>query len=284
MPRTASVVTPAFLHKFSSRLFALIFPDECRICAKPLTELSRVPVCPACLAKPAPLAAEHFCASCRTPFLNSFPLDENGRCGLCRLGLTGFDGAYSFGSYEGELRALIHLFKYGKVQTLAHPLGKLMAQALPREQAFDLIAPMPLHWYKRWQRGFNQSELLANEISQRTGVPVRKAIRRVRNTSAQAGLTNARRRDNVERAFLVNPRQSVQGLRVLLIDDVMTTGATAGACAAALKKAGARHVTLLTLARVDRRFVAGGRKDHSNTFAELPFSGSPVDAKSGSPA
>ncbi len=284
MPRTTSGVTPAFLQKFSSRLFALIFPDDCRICATPLTHVSRIPVCPACLAKPVPLTAEHFCAVCRTPFLNSFPLDENGLCGLCRLGLNSFDGAYSFGSYEGELRTLIHLFKYGKVQTLAGPLGKLLARALPREQTYDLIAPLPLHWFKRWQRGFNQSELLAREISRRTGVPVRKPIRRVRNTIAQAGLTNAKRRDNVARAFRVKPRQSLDGLRVLLIDDVMTTGATAGACAAALKKAGARHVTLLTLARVDRRFVAAERKDHATSFPELPFSGSFEDAKSGSTA
>ena len=284
MPRTTSGVTPAFLQKFSSRLFALIFPDDCRICAAPLTHISRIPVCPACLAKPVPLTAEHFCAICRTPFLNSFPLDENGLCGLCRLGLNSFDGAYSFGSYEGELRTLIHLFKYGKVQTLAGPLGKLLARALPREQTYDLIAPLPLHWFKRWQRGFNQSELLAREISRRIGVPVRKPIRRVRNTKAQAGLTNAKRRDNVARAFRVKSRQSLDGLRVLLIDDVMTTGATSGACAAALKKAGARHVTLLTLARVDRRFVAADRKDRTTSFPELPFSGSFEDAKSGSTA
>ena len=187
------------------------------------------------------------------------------------------------------MRALIHLFKYGKVQTLAPPLGKLLARALPREQAFDLIAPLPLHWFKRWQRGFNQSELLAREISRRTGIPLRKVIERVRKTTAQAGLTNAKRRDNVARAFRVKSRQSLDGLRVLLIDDVMTTGATAGACAAALKKAGARHVTLLTLARVDRRFVAADRKDqatddHLKSFPELLVSGSLEDAKSGSTA
>jgi ComF family protein len=245
------------------------------------------------------LAAEHFCAACRTPFLNAFPLDENGLCGLCRLGLTDFDRAYSFGSYEGELRALIHLFKYGKIQTLARPLGSLLVQALPREQTFDVITPLPLHWFKRWQRGFNQSELLAKEISRRTGVPVSKVVRRVRSTVTQAGLTNAKRRDNVARAFRANSRRSLQGLRVLLIDDVMTTGATAAACAAALKKAGARHITLLTLARVDRRFAAADRKDHISTdhistdqamspdtpsFPELPFSGSFEDAKSGSTA
>ena len=105
-----------------------------------------------------------------------------GRCALCRRGVRGFDAAYSFGFYEDELRKLIHLFKYGRVQTLAAPLGTLLARALPREQSFDVIVPMPLHWRKRWQRGFNQSELLAREIGRRTHAPVRNALRRVRNT------------------------------------------------------------------------------------------------------
>ncbi len=82
-----------------------------------------MPVCRACLAKPEPLAAEYFCVQCRAPFLSRFPLDEQGRCALCRRGVRGFDAAYSFGFYEDELRKLIHLFKYGRVQTLAAPLG-----------------------------------------------------------------------------------------------------------------------------------------------------------------
>ena len=190
---------------------------------------------------------------CRAPFRSRFPLDEEGRCALCRRGLRGFDGAYSFGFYEEELRELIHLFKYGRVQTLAKPLGQLLAAALPREQSFDLIVPMPLHWRKRWQRGFNQSALLAGEISRRTHVPVRSALRRVKNTAAQAGLTNAKRRLNVSGAFRAKNNTVLSGKKILLIDDVLTTGATAASCARALKAAGAAEVTLLTLARADRR-------------------------------
>lgn len=203
---------------------------------------------------------------------------------MCRHGLNGFDSACSFGAYDSELKTLIHLFKYGKVQTLAKPLGKLLSSALPRGQRSDVIVPMPLHWRRRWSRGFNQSDLLARELGRRTGLPVRGVLRRVRNTSAQAGLTNAKRRVNVLGAFRVNPRCSVAGLRVLLIDDVMTTGATAGACAAALKKAGASHVTLLTLARTDRRFVAVQHKTAAQGFPDSPLSGSFEDAKSGSTA
>jgi ComF family protein len=128
-----------------------------------------------------------------------------------------------------------------------------MIQALPREAGFDVIVPMPLHWFKQWQRGFNQADLLAREIGRKWGVPVRHVIRRRRATSPQAGLTNAKRRANVRGAFRVARGKPLQGMRVLLVDDVVTTGATASACARVLKRAGAAHVALLALARTDRR-------------------------------
>ena len=187
------------------------------------------------------------------PFVNRFPLDESGRCALCRLGLRGFDAVYSYGAYEGALRQLIHLFKYGGVRPLAGPFGRFMIQALPREAAFDVIVPMPLHWFKQWQRGFNQADVLAREIGRKWGVPVRSVIRRRRATSPQAGLTNAKRRANVQGAFRIARGKPLRGMRVLLVDDVVTTGATASACARVLKRAGAAHVALLALARTDRR-------------------------------
>jgi len=163
--------------------------------------------------------------------------------------------AYCYGSYEGTLRELIHLFKYGGIKTLARPLGDLLALALPRDQQFDIVVPMPLHWRRRWRRGFNQSSLLARLTARRCGIPMLHAVRRTRSTATQAGLTNARRRENVSGAFRVTKGPAVRGRRVLLIDDVMTTGATANACALALKRGGASSVTLLALARVDRRLV-----------------------------
>src|SRR5258706_7916515 len=238
-----------------SLVFSLVFPDDCRLCGEALHEVSRVPVCAKCLLDPQPLVAEHFCAACRTPFVNAFPLDETARCTLCRLGLTGFDAVYSYGSYEGSLRKLIHLFKFDKVHTLAAPLAKFLALVLPREERFDVIVPMPLHWRRRWERGFNQSELLAREIGRRWNVPVEKAVRRVKSTAPQAGLTNAKRRANVSGAFQARKSRRLDGARVLLVDDVMTTGATAAACARVLKRAGAAHVALLAVARTDRRAV-----------------------------
>ena len=210
-------------------------------------------MCRSCISNLQPLRPEFFCVTCRTPFQNEFPLDKEGRCAICRRGLRGFDSAYSFGAYEGRLRELIHLFKYEKVQTLARPLCELLAVALPRDQKFDAIAPAPLHWTRYWQRGFNQSHLLARRLSRRTGIPVVRALRRVRATTSQAGLSDSARRRNVAQAFHVRRGARLEGKRVLLIDDVMTTGSTASACARALKRAGAAKVSLLTVARVDRR-------------------------------
>ena len=172
---------------------------------------------------------------------------------LCRSGRRGFDEAFCYGAYEGTLRKLIHLFKYNGMRGLDKPLGNLLAAAMPRDRQFDAVIPVPLHWRRRWQRGFNQSELLGKVIARRRGIPLVKALRRGAATRAQAGLSNAQRRENVAGAF--RARRRLAGLRVLLVDYVMTTGATAGACARALKKAGARSVAVLSLARVDRRFT-----------------------------
>ncbi len=214
-------------------------------------------MCPGCLTQPEPLSAEFFCVSCRTPFANPFPLDAEGRCALCRSGLRGFDAAYCFGSYEGVLRQLIHIYKYGRVKTLAGPLAGMMARAMPRDERFDAITAVPLHWRKLWSRGFNQSALLARALARRSGIPFVQTLRRTRFTAAQAGLSNTSRRKNVTAAFRARRSPGVPGKlagrRILLIDDVMTTGATAAACAYALKRAGAERVALLTIARVDRR-------------------------------
>jgi ComF family protein len=239
----------------SRAFFSLLFPDDCRICGRSLQEISRIPVCPDCLRQPAPLDAEFFCVSCRTPFQNRFPLDDEGRCALCRSGLRGFDAAYSFGFYDGVLRQLIHLYKYRKVRTLAGPLGDLLLRALPRDEGFDCVAPVPLHWTKRWQRGFNQSDLLVRRVASHTGIPSARLLRHVRSTASQAGLSNTGRRRNVAAAFECRLPDGAAGRKILLIDDVMTTGSTATACALALKRAGAARVSLLTLARADRRFA-----------------------------
>jgi len=186
---------------------------------------------------------------------------------VCHQGLTSFDAAYSFGAYEGVLRKLIHLFKYGKVETLAGPLSRLLITAIPLDVQFDEVVAMPMHWRKQWERGFNQAELLAAPVSARYGLPLSNALRRRRYTQAQASLTEGQRRDNLIGSFFVRGPELIRGKRILLVDDVFTTGATLRSAADALKTAGAAHVTALTLARVDRKspdddavFAASTRK------------------------
>ncbi len=192
---------------------------------------------------------------CNAPFLNAFPLDEAGVCAACRAGLRGFDRASCFGAYEGSLRSLIHLFKYAGMKPLASPLAAFLGRALSIDEHYDAVVPVPLHWRKRRSRGFNQAELLGRLIAKKRGLPVWNALRRRRATAVQAGLANAGRRRNVAGAFAIRGTHALAGKRILLIDDVMTTGATAGACASALKRGGAASVSLLTLARVDRRLT-----------------------------
>ena len=251
-----TIIGLAILERISRAFFPLFFPDDCRICGRPLQDVTRIPLCPRCLRAPEPFTAEFYCSSCRTPFQNRFPLDADGRCALCRHGLRGFDAAYSFGSYEGILREWIHLYKYGRVKTMDRPLGELLAAALPPGEGLDAIVPVPLHWRRRWQRGFNQAELLARRLAPRCGLPVIRALRRIRYTATQTGLSNTSRRSNVAAAFRVCRPAAIAGKRLLLIDDVMTTGSTATACASVLRKAGAARVLLLTVARADRRMDA----------------------------
>jgi len=172
---------------------------------------------------------------------------------VCRQGHTSFDLAYSFGSYEGSLQKLIHLFKYAKIETLAAPLSRLLLRALPRDLNFDHVMAMPMHWRKQWERGFNQAELLAGPIARRFGLKLSGNLRRKRYTKSQAGLDEQERQKNLKGSFSVRRPDRIIGKRILLIDDVFTTGATLRAAAQALKDAGAAHVFVLTLARVDRR-------------------------------
>jgi len=219
--------------------------------------MSRVPYCGPCLALPEPMAADYFCSQCRTPFLSETPLDPNGVCRRCRSGLTGYDYSYSFGYYEGALRKMIHHFKYGKVETLSGPLGEMMIRAIPLDLQVDVIVPIPLHWRRRLWRGFNQCELLARPLESRLRVPVVRAIRKSRHTETQASSTPAERRSNLTGAFVLASPKVVEGKRVLLVDDVMTTGTTITMCSRLLRQGGAKSVTVLTLARVDRRTAEG---------------------------
>ena len=156
--------------------------------------------------------------------------------------------------YDDVARKLVHAFKYGDRLDLAPTLGRWMARAGGELTAeADALVPVPLHWRRLWQRRFNQSAALAKEISAIAGVPLaHAALKRVKATAQQVGLSRTARAANVQGAFRVPPdaRSEVKGRRLILVDDVLTSGATLDACARALLRAGAAQVDALVFARV----------------------------------
>lgn len=193
--------------------------------------------------------------------MDAYPLDEHDLCTVCRESQVNFDAAYSYGSYDGPLRDLIHLFKYSGIESMAGPLSRLMVRALPRDERFDLVLPVPMHWLKRWRRGFNQAELLAKPVARHLGVPLTRNLCRKRRGHVQAGLNHAERLENLKNVFSVSAPGALAGKRVLLIDDVFTTGATLRAAAGVLREAGALRICAMTLARVDRRLKPASGSD-----------------------
>jgi ComF family protein len=170
----------------------------------------------------------------------------------------GFDRARAAAVYEGPLRLAIQRFKYNRAEALGEPLGAFLANRCVVDgllgdtsgiAGYDAVVPVPIHPVRARSRGFNQALLLAAPVAGLLGAPLApELVRRVRKTPPQVGLTGDARRANPLNAFAVPAPDAVAGRRVLLIDDVFTTGATVSACAAALKAAGARRVDVATLA------------------------------------
>ena len=156
--------------------------------------------------------------------------------------------------FDDVARTLVHALKYGDRLDLAPMMGRWMATAgRPLTAEADAIIPVPLHWRRYWARRFNQSALLAEAIAKASQVPlVLGALKRVKATPQQVGLSQSARALNVQGAFRVSPsgKAAVAGRRLILVDDVITTGATVDACARALLRAGAAEVNVLTFARV----------------------------------
>ena len=160
------------------------------------------------------------------------------------------------GFYEGRLRELIHHYKFDPMEGLAKPLGAFLRASLPRDLAIDKIVPVPLHKRRLAERGFNQAELLARQVAPLLSAPVEPLLERIRETAPQSSLRGIARRRNLRGAVAVKPAASVRNQRILLVDDVLTTGVTVNSCALALKQAGASFVAVLALARADRRFAS----------------------------
>jgi ComF family protein len=250
----------AFGGKLAASLFSVLFPSDCRICGVPLSNVSRLPVCPECLNAIHPIEGT-VCITCGERIFSPYAVDgaTGPRCGLCRRVEPIFSRAVAYGSYQSGLRELIHLLKFGGVRPAASVLGYMLGEAISRLEpefpAGDMaLIPVPLHRSKLRQRGFNQAELTAraalnarergDRLRLCTGVLIRK-----RETASQIGLTSHQRRENLRGAFAVAQPKVVLGREVLLVDDVYTTGATVSECARVLRRAGATKVWVATIAR-----------------------------------
>jgi ComF family protein len=226
---------------------AVVFPSACPACGRLLAHPGRGPLCEPCWAS----LPRHLAVSCRC----GLPLPPAlSACGRCRRGRQPFAAGASLGPYEGPLRVVLHELKYAGRRRAAGRLAEALLED-PAVRALvatsDVLVPVPLHPRRLRERGFNQSALLVEALARKAARPAcPDALVRRLDTAPQAGLTAAARRRNVQGAFAVRRKASVAGRTVTLVDDVLTTGATALACARPLKEAGVREVRLLTVARV----------------------------------
>jgi len=228
-------------------LLAAVFPARCPVCDNPVAHPTSGPLCTGCWAS----LPRHRGRLCRC----GLPLPESlERCGRCRRGIGAITLGASLGPYQGSLRVAIHELKYrGRRRVAARLVAELLRESAVTEALSGsvVLVEVPLHPRRRARRGFNQAELLAEALARAAGRPrARGALVRRRETLPQTGLSARARRRNVANAFAVRQRARIAGRRVVLVDDVLTTGATLTACARALRAAGAREVRVVTVARV----------------------------------
>jgi ComF family protein len=232
----------------------LVFPALCPVCAATLAERRRDPLCGACWDR-IPRITPPCCEQCGLPWRTLTPMPEaverlSPLCGACRVEPPGWDWARAGAEYDGVVRDAIHAFKFRGKRALARPLAALIGEQWP-PLAGDVAAlvPVPLGRPRHRERGFNQAALLAEHLAPGLGVAVRpRWLARVRDTLPQSELGAAERHANVRGAFAA--RAEVAGRHVVVVDDVLTTGATAAECARALRAAGAARVGVVAVARV----------------------------------
>lgn len=227
----------------------LLYPPACIVCAAPLSGRPAAHFCEACLHALAddPHAACPRCAATVGPFAL-----VAGGCSSCRGEHLPFEHTLRLGVYGGLLRDVVLRLKHSSGEGLAELLGELWAErcgAALAPLAPDLIVPVPLYWWRRWRRGYNQSAAIAHGLGHALKLPVYPTcLRRTRRRPFQSQAFSARR-DNVRGVFRGRSRPSLKGRTVLLVDDVMTSGATAAEAARALRAVGAAHVVVGILAR-----------------------------------
>lgn len=271
----------SWAERVAATLFFTLFPADCRICGSPLIKVSRLPVCETCLIALTPLQ-ESYCTVCgealhvpayfdrlaadrgETERLEADRIEVETRCLLCQRTDPPFERAVAYGSYDGELRDLIHLLKSQQVRPAAAFLGRMLAETIANlEQAMPVgtlfsskitVIPVPLYTRKQAQRGFNQAEMIARDALKRLLRPKRfdlcpGVLLRRRETGSQIGLTRHQRRENMRGAFAVSDPTRILNRDIVLIDDVYTTRTTASECVRVLRRAGGARVWVAKVAR-----------------------------------
>lgn len=241
---------PPPVSRWFSAAADLIWPRDCLVCDSPVTD--DVPagcVCAGC--RIALFADEKACCPRCTSTLGPH-VDATDGCPRCRDEKFAFAGAVRIGEYDGRVRDAVLRMKDSAGEPLAETLGRFWAESRYDDLALDspqAIVPVPLHWRRRWSRGYNQSDALARGIAVGLEIPAHtRWLARTRPTPTQVEQSPAQRWENVRGAFRVRRRAAVSGVRILLVDDVLTTGATASAAAQALRDAGAAQVRVAVVA------------------------------------
>jgi len=229
-------------------LVSLFYPAACASCAAPVE--SEENLCPDCSGR-ARRIMPPFCAKCSQPFDGA--MTDSFTCANCEGRRLHFEAAVSVYQSRGVIRKVIHDFKYGRQLHLRHLIGRWLIEAMDDARLagrpFHLIVPVPLHPARKRERGFNQAELLARELQRAGDIPLSDVLQRIRYTTTQTRFDRSERMENLRGAFRLRRGCTVRDLRILLVDDVLTTGSTLSECASVLKKAGAFSVHAVTAAR-----------------------------------
>ena len=235
---------------WADALLAILLAPACAACRRPLDQPTSGPVCRNCWGGIVPITPP-VCGSCGDPLptwrTHSI---ECGRCPRCRRRAGRPIPTRAIGTYDGTLRAIVHALKYDGRRSVGRPLAALLAtRGADLLAGAAIVVPVPLHRSRQRVRGFNQ----ASESARHLGPPLVHALRRTRATPSQTDLPAGERHANVRDAFALSRHARVNGMVVVLVDDVSTTGATLEACARVLYEAGASDVRALTAARVVSR-------------------------------